>query len=156
MHSDIPDLNAAFDPTGWKFSPGPPTQVEPVDTVNCFDVVELPLAEVTASVFAFPGVCAVSDRVGLLLWPGQADLTLTVAEWYPGVWGGIYLEGNCSLGAVIALWTHLLSRHSGIWLFHTDREPDLLHTPRSFFHVMTHGWGTIVEREPAGADHSST
>jgi hypothetical protein len=127
------DLTTSFDANGWKFSPGPPHQTEPVETINCVEAVELPIEDVARALLTFPGIERASEREARLT--GDSDgspLRLTVTEWFAGVWGGISLEGTCSLGLLLALWAHLLANHPGIWLFYTADEPDLLHTPKSF------------------------
>jgi hypothetical protein len=136
-------LDLIFDAGRWTFSPGPAHQAEPVDTVNCFEVVEHPIESMNVALLSFPGIERVDTEGSVcrarLVWSADyppLELTTAEWEWYPGVWGCIEMQGRCSVGAIMTLWAHLLANLPGIWLFLPGEEPDLLHTPRSFLQSL--------------------
>jgi hypothetical protein len=48
-------------------------------------------------------------------------------------WGGSPITADCSLDAIQAFWSHLQSRHRGVWL----HDPDcIVHTYDSFRDIM--------------------
>ena len=131
-------LATRFDADGWAFIPGPRQLTEPVQTIDCTEVMEYPLAEIADSLLAFPPVERVhSAEPSWQEWQarwqdGETSLSFTLERWYGEVWSSIRLSGTCTVGQILALWTHLLSRHPGIWLYEREHERDLLDTPVSF------------------------
>jgi hypothetical protein len=132
------NLNEIFNADGWAFTPGPQRLTEPIQTTDCFEVMEYPLSEIADSLLAFPAIEVVhgaepSWQDWEAHWQdGESALTFTLERWYDEVWSGTRLRGYCTVGQIFALWTHVLSRHPGIWLYEREHERDLLDTPISF------------------------
>src|SRR3954452_21176089 len=136
----MPNLAAPFDATGWMFAAGPADMVRPTQTTDCFDVVEHRLVDVADALLSFPGVRL--THAAEPSWAGwQADwrdsdprLALGMIPFYADVWVNTTLSGRCTVGQLLAMWAHLLSRQRGIWLFHA-RVSEVLDTPASFIEL---------------------
>jgi hypothetical protein len=54
---------------------------------------------------------------------------MTLFEGEDGIWGGSPITADCPLDAIEALWSHLQSRHCGLWLHDSNC---IIHTHESF------------------------
>ena len=112
----------------WAFIPGPSDQTRTPTRQWIREIVELPAAEVAASLLAFPGVhLAHPPQPDWWAWRARweagsdfIDLDFTLFDDLGEVWGGSELTADCPSATVLALLRHLNQRHRGIWLHDPD------------------------------------
>lgn len=132
------DLTAMFQATGWSFAAGPEYMTEITASVDCRDVREHSLDAIAQTLLCFPRVelthaAEPSWQEWRARWKeGENLLEFRLQPFFEDIWLSTPLQGCCTLGHALALWTHLLSRHRGIWLCERGLEDVYLHTPVSF------------------------
>jgi len=122
---------------GWSFVPGPLELARPINSQDVKDIVLYPLAEIAESFLSYPGMrLLTSPAVSWLRWQARwesdrdfIEVGMTLFDDKNQSWGGSPISADCSASAIEALWSHLQSRHQGIWL----HDPDCtMHTHESF------------------------
>lgn len=114
----------------------------PTTSLDADEIVEHPLAAIAATLLCFPQVeLTHGAEPSWLQWrarwrDGENELDFSLSHLGPGshenLWGGSELKGHCTIGQVLALWVHLLSRHQGVWLHNSECE---METPQSFLQI---------------------
>ena len=108
----------------WSLIPGPVALAEPMNSQDLQDIKTYSPALIAESFLGFPGMRLLhppspSWWEWQAQWESGADFIevgMTLFEEEPESWGGSPVIADCSLDAIEALWSHLTSRHAGVWL----------------------------------------
>lgn len=121
----------------WSLIPGPAEMENSMSSLDLEDIVALPAASVAESFLAFPGMRQLRPT-SPAWWDWRArwesgtdfiEVGMTLLDDEQQSWGGSAIVANCQSVSIEALWSHLATRHSGVWL----HDPDcVIHTPDSF------------------------
>jgi len=124
----------------WSFIPGPAVLAHPMNSQDLQDIEEISPTEIAESFLSFPGVRLLQPRTPSW-WEWRArwesgsafiEIGMTLFEDEPQSWGGSPITVDCSLDDIEGLWSHLQSRHRGVWL----HDPDcIIHTHDSLRHT---------------------
>ena len=124
----------------WSFIPGPAELAQPMNSQDLQDIEEISPAAIADSVLSFPGVRLLHPATPSwwqwrARWESGSDFIevgMTLFEDEALSWGGSSITADCSLDDIEKFWSHLRSRHRGVWL----HDPDcIIHTHDSLRHT---------------------
>lgn len=124
----------------WSLIPGPAELAQSMNSQDLQDIEEISPAAVTESLLSFPGMRLLHPPTlswweWCARWESGSDFIevgMTLFEDEAESWGGSPITTDCSLDDILALWSHLQSRHRGVWL----HDPDcIIHTQDSIRHT---------------------
>jgi hypothetical protein len=121
----------------WSLIPGPRELAQPVNSQDVQDIELHPAAAIADSFLSFPGMRLVNSpdpswwqwRARWESGPDFIEVGMTLFDDETLSWGGSPISADCTRESIEALWSHMQSRHSGVWL----HEPECtVHTHESF------------------------
>jgi hypothetical protein len=126
----------------WALIPGPMQLTQPMNSQDLQDIALYPAEAISASFLAFPGMRLLNPSIPSwwewrCRWESGRDFIevgMTLFEQNIPTWGGSPISADCTIGALEELWSHIQSRHQGVWL-HDDN--CIMHTHDSFKGIGT-------------------
>lgn len=127
---------------GWALIPGPLEMEGSRTSVDLQEITEYAPEDIAQTLLRFPGMeiqhpAEPSWWEWKARWQGDGrfiDIDMTLLEGEQEWWGGSGLQGNGTIGDVLALWSFLRASHPAIWLHNDYCE---MHTPDSFAEEYT-------------------
>jgi hypothetical protein len=131
-------LEQRFESRGdWALVPGPNSMNGPLDSQDVHDI-ELHTPEaISQSLLSFPGMRLIHEAAPSW-WEWRArwsegsrhiEVGMTLFDNDAKSWGGSPVQASCTRKDLISLWSHLQSKHRGVW-FHDST--CTMHTHESF------------------------
>ena len=124
----------------WSLIPGPAELAQPMNSQDLQDIEVFSPTAIAESFLSFPGVQLLHPPTPSwwewrARWESGGDFIevgMTLFEDDAQSWGGSPISADCSLDDIEALWSHLQTRHRGVWL----HDPDcIIHTHDSLRHT---------------------
>jgi hypothetical protein len=122
---------------GWSLIPGPVLLAQPMNSQDLQDIEPYSPADMAASFLSFRETRLLHQATPSwwdwrARWESEShfiEVNMTLFKDEAQSWGGLRITADCSNDEIEALWSHLQTRHRGIWLHGPDC---IIHTHDSF------------------------